>query len=369
MPEPAPVPREPRIDMLRGFAILTIVLNHLTQAVEFGGLRGGFIPTPTRYGYSTAAELFVFLSGYMVGLVYLSRPRPMLRVWRRAGTLWLYDLVLLVPVLPLAVTMTPAELNFWHLAPFTTAPAGALLDFATLRHAPRLLDVLQLYIILMLAAPVAIALHRRSPALMISVSLLLYAAAQALIIRRIALDPAANDDGLLKLLSWQALFFVPMALGARRLHVPLFRALDRNWIALAILAALFVAAAVAKPMQLEPAWLSGRHGLHLLRLGHALLVLLLYASVLTLAGRLLDAWPMRAIGSIGRHSLDCFAAGVLLTYGFALLWDHARGGHRAYYLLALAAVLLTGALARALDARAARRGADRAPPPTPAAAT
>jgi len=40
------------------------------------------IPTPTRFGYSTAAGLFVMMSGDMVGLVYPGR--PVLTVLRRA---------------------------------------------------------------------------------------------------------------------------------------------------------------------------------------------------------------------------------------------------------------------------------------------
>ena len=346
-----PIPREPRIDILRGFAILTIVLNHLTQAVEFGGLRGGFIPTPTRYGYSTAAELFVFLSGYMVGLVYLARPHPIRAILRRAGTLWLYDLALLALVLPLAAVMTPDELRFWQLTPFLVTPVHAAIDFATLQRAPRLLDILQLYIILMLAAPLAITLHRRSPALMVALLLSLYVVAQALIAWRLSLDPGAKDGGVLKLLSWQALFFVPMALGAWRVHTRVFTWLERNWVALGVLLALFVAAAFAKIWQAEPALFSPSHGLHLLRLGHALLVLLLYASLLTLAQPLLRREPFRTIGTIGRHSLDCFAAGVVITYALALTWARAGGGHALYYLLAALAVALTGLVAAARDHR------------------
>lgn len=347
----SPVSREPRIDLMRGFAILTIVLNHLTQAVEFGGLKGGFIPTPTRYGYSTAAELFVFLSGYMVGLVYLARPRPIRAILRRAATLWLYDVALLALVLPLAAIMTPGDLAFWQLKPFLTEPVSAAIDFATLQHAPRLLDILQLYIILMLAAPVAIALHRRSPVLMLATSVLLYAAAQGLIAWRISADPAARDDGLLKLLSWQMLFFVPMALGAWRAHTTVFAWLEGNWAALAGLLVLFTAAAVAKLAQAEPLLFSPQHGLHLLRLGHALVVLLLYASILTLAGPLLRFGPFRLIGTVGRHSLDCFAAGVVFTYALALAWDRAGGGRALYYLLAAVAVLLTGLVAVWRDGR------------------
>ena len=346
--------REPRIDILRGCAILTILANHLTQVVEFGGLRGGFIPTPTRYGYSSAAELFVILSGYMVGLVYLARPRPGRAVLRRAATLWLYDAGLLIVVLPLLAVMTPAEAGFWRLDGYATAPIANTLRFLSLQEAPRLLDVLQLYVKLMLLAPLAIGLHRYAPRGLIVLSVALYLVAQALTVAQLWGDPEAERSAWLDLLAWQLLFFVPMALGARKAHVALFRALEANRASFAVLATLFVAAAIAKALQetgllAEPEWWRGRYGLHLLRLGHAILVLLLYANVLTLARRHLERRPFTAVAAIGRHSLACFLAGVLATYGLGTLWSRIGGGHLAYYLLAALSVVATLWLARRLE--------------------
>ncbi len=350
------VPREGRIDVLRGCALVTILINHLSQVAESGGLTTWLIPTPTRYGYSTAAELFVIMSGYMVGLVYLSRPHPMRAVWRRAGRLWLYNLALLALIVPLALSMTPAELKFWGFARFLSEPIPAVIRFLTLQQAPRLLDVLLLYIILMLIAPVAIAIHRRSPRLLIAASIALYLLAQVLTIRHVSGSPTANDDGWLKLMSWQLLFFVPMALGARRVHGPLFEWLKANRWALLALTSLFALGVVAKIAQVpQPEWLSGRYGLHLLRLSHAVLVLLLYAAILAAAGPWLRTAPVRALGAIGRHSLDCFAAGVVLTYALGILWDRIGGGRTAYYASVGIAILLTVALAKQRDRRRSAR--------------
>ncbi len=350
--------------MVRGIAILTIVINHLGQVVEHGGLTRGLIPTPTRYGYSTAAELFVFLSGYMVGLVYLSRPRPMRAILHRAWTLWLYYLALLAIVLPLAAAMTSAELDFWHLDTFLNEPVRAAFEFLTLQRAPRLLDILQLYIILMLTAPIAIAIHQRWPRAMVAISVSLYVIAQVLVFLRVSADPDATDDGLLKLLSWQALFFVPMALGAARAHLPLFRWLEGRWLPFVVLAALLIATGVARYLQdigtlARPDWPQPRHGLHPLRLGHALVVLLFYASVLTLARRYLDIAPMRAIAAVGRHSLDCFVFGVVATYALGWLWSRAGGGPGVYYLLAALAVVATLIVARQRDGAKSRKSAGR----------
>ncbi len=342
--------------MLRGCALVTILINHLSQVAEAGGLTTWLIPTPTRYGYSTAAELFVILSGYMVGLVYLARPHPMRAVWRRAAQLWRYNLMLLAIVLPLAALMTADERAFWRLDDFLVAPALSLFRFVTLQQAPRLLDILLLYVTLMLVAPAAIAAHRRSPWLLVGLSVALYALAQWLTIRHVSSSPIANDDGLLKLMSWQLLFFVPMALGAWRVHGPLFRWLEGNRAALLLLAAIFAIGVVAKIWDVpRPEWFTGRYGLNLLRLGHTIVVLLLYASLLAMADGLLRTAPARALAAIGRHSLDCFAAGVILTYALGLVWDRVGGGHVAYYLVVAAAILLTTAVAWQRDRRRNRR--------------
>ena len=350
MPSTAPAERparETRIDIVRGIAILVILINHLSQVAELGGIRAGLIPTPTRLGWSTAAELFVMLSGYMVGLVYLRRPRPALAVWRRAGRLWLYDLALLALVWPLVAVMPAAELDFWRLGPFVADPLAAPLRFAALLSAPRLLDILQLYIVLMLAAPIAIAVQRRSNALLIGLSVAIWAGAQLWTLQLVG--AGGVKDGLPDRLAWQMLFFVPMALGAMRVHVPLLAVLDRHRGAAAPLLALFVAAALAKGS--EPAILDARHGLTVLRVGHAVLVLLLYLSLLTLAGRWTRAQPLAAVAMVGRHSLDCFAGGVLLTYGLGTLWLRLEGGYAGYLLAVAIGIAATVALAAWRDRR------------------
>lgn len=345
MPGPT-IAREPRIDILRGCALVTIVVNHLSQVAETGGVTTWLVPTPTRYGSSTAAELFVILSGYMVGLVYLARPRPARAVLRRAATLWVYNLALLAMIAPLVLVMSPAELAFWRLDELADHPGKVIFRMATLQAAPRLLDILLLYVTLMLSTPVAIAIHRRSPTAVIAASIALYAAAQILTIAHVSASPTGTDDGILKLLSWQVLFFVPMALGARRAHVGLLSWLERKRTPLIALLTVFLIAAAAKVTDYAlPAWLTPRYGLHVLRLGHAILVLMLYAALLAAAVRLLRTAPMRVLGMIGRHSLDCFAAGVVVTYVFGVAWDRGGGGHLSYYLMIVAAIIVTALVA------------------------
>jgi hypothetical protein len=152
---------------------------------------------------------------------------------------------------------------------------------------------------------------------------------------------------------------VPMGLGAMRVHKRLFDWLEGNGRALVVLVGLFLIGAIVKKLQVEgvlaePAWMTGRIGLGPTRVGHSLLVLLLYASALTMGRRFLDRQPLRAIGAVGRHSLDCFALGVVATYALGVLWGRSGGGYPAYYLLVAIGVGLTVVAAHRLDARKGR---------------
>jgi hypothetical protein len=120
---------------------------------------------------------------------------------------------------------------------------------------------------------------------------------------------------------------------------------------------LFAAVAVVKPMGIEPAWLDARHGLTVLRVGHAVLVLLLYLSLLTLLGGWLRRQPFAAVAAIGRRSLDTFAGGVLLTYGLGTLVLRLGSGHGVYLAAVAVGIAATVVLAYALDVASNRRPA------------
>src|SRR5262245_49587313 len=56
--------RDLRFDLLRGFAVLAMVVDHLAGPSRLYVLTGG------NYFYTSAAEAFVFISGIVVGVVY-----------------------------------------------------------------------------------------------------------------------------------------------------------------------------------------------------------------------------------------------------------------------------------------------------------
>src|SRR5688572_26151708 len=86
-------PRDPRLDVLRGAALVMIFATHVPGNV-YEGL------TLRTWGFSDAAEGFVLMSGVSAGLAYGLAFRPggdasggLRRVWARAWTLYLAHLL------------------------------------------------------------------------------------------------------------------------------------------------------------------------------------------------------------------------------------------------------------------------------------
>ena len=59
--------RDLRIDFFRGLALIIVLVDHVERMNGIEYVRGW---TPTSLGFSDAAEGFIFLSGYVFGMVY-----------------------------------------------------------------------------------------------------------------------------------------------------------------------------------------------------------------------------------------------------------------------------------------------------------
>src|SRR6266699_2125318 len=87
------VERDLRLDLLRGLGLWMIFLDHIPQdVVAWLTLRN--------YGFSDAAEFFVFISGFLVGWIYTPIVRggyflaALKRLWMRAGQLYIAHIML-----------------------------------------------------------------------------------------------------------------------------------------------------------------------------------------------------------------------------------------------------------------------------------
>lgn len=345
--------RDRRLDFLRGYAIMTITVNHAGGLAAAYGYDEFYVPTLTTVTFGSAAALFYFLSGYMVGMIYLSRPTFVQAMWSRARTLYGYNLAVFAAC-TVIVLLAPAAIGeATHYGPILAAPLEHTLLFALLMYSPYLMDVLQVYVLFMLVAiPFSVGL-RRWPGVVLGLSIGLYLAVQIVPDINLPGGPL-DDDGQWNFnpFAWQLLFFGGIILGERRTFS---RILDwmaaRPMASLAILAAVGVVVAgqaVAVFHDLE-APLAAKENLGPLRLLSAAVTTAGLMVVAALAVRILD-WPVISIVSLlGRKSLVAFSASIPLTFlgGWLFL---ALGETQTAYLAMIAAIA-AGVVAAAFVSR------------------
>ena len=202
--------RDLRIDLLRGFAVLMMVVNH------FGGASWLFLVTGGDAFFVSAAEAFIFISGLTVGMVYggialkEGLRAAQLKAVKRAWTLYKLTVVL---------TLLLATVSFYFGLPWITTlrvdnPILFAFDVLTLRQTLYLSDVMLMYTFLMLAAPIALwLLHKHRARLLMFASGALWLAFQ---IGRVDIPWQITGNVTFNLAAWQLLFFVAMVLGYHR---------------------------------------------------------------------------------------------------------------------------------------------------------
>ncbi|WP_310487363.1 OpgC domain-containing protein [Chamaesiphon sp. VAR_69_metabat_338] len=150
--------RDLRIDFLRGVAIVSMVVNHLECRSYFNNITQGHI-------YASSAEGFVFLSGFVLGFVTLQRidkiglNSAMQKLLERAKILYFTSFILIAGLGLLSI-VAPGMTR----PSFDRAPGEwwqILLAAGTLHLAPPIVDILQLYVLCLLASPAIFWLLRR----------------------------------------------------------------------------------------------------------------------------------------------------------------------------------------------------------------
>jgi hypothetical protein len=171
------------IDFWRGAVLIAILIDHIP-----GNPLENW--TPRNFGLSDSAEAFVFLSGLSVGLIYLPRARkygiePVAGgCFKRALKLYGVHIALTLAALVVFgaaywMSGVPDLIQAHGRAFVFGSPANGFLGLALLSHQLGYFNILPLYIVLMLWAPVALALALRGPLLALVVSAGLYTSARA----------------------------------------------------------------------------------------------------------------------------------------------------------------------------------------------
>ena len=173
-----PVERDLRLDLFRGIGLWMIFLDHIPHdVVSWLTLRN--------YGFSDAAEFFVFISGYLVGWIYAPIIRGGLflaavkRLWKRVAQMYVAHIMLfLIFTAQIARTArrfdNPLYENELNVFNFLQHPDVLIGQALTLRYKPVNLDVLPLYITLVFAAPFIVWCLVRRPNLTLLGSIVLY---------------------------------------------------------------------------------------------------------------------------------------------------------------------------------------------------
>ena len=147
--------RDLRLDLLRGFAVFAMVVDHIGGSSWLYALTGG-----NRF-FVSAAEAFVFISGLTVGIVYGDRLRRdrlrsvTVRLLARAWTLYAMAVWLAI-----GTAFFAAIFGLPRGVILTANPARFIIEVITLQRTYYLVDVMLLYAFLLALAPLALAALR-----------------------------------------------------------------------------------------------------------------------------------------------------------------------------------------------------------------
>src|SRR5438093_2063725 len=211
----APAKRIDGIDFWRGFALLTIFIDHVPENI-FQHV------TQQNFGFSDAAELIVFLSGVSVALAYVTRSfdgetvGAVRALLRRAFTL--YWVQILISLLIIAIFAGAAAL--WDdddlledADAVVSNPLQTTAAILALLHQLENANILPLYIALLLMTPLLLALARRDDRLMLAASAGIYLAARAFSLN-LSTWPV-EGTWFFNPIAWQLIFAIGIFAGRR----------------------------------------------------------------------------------------------------------------------------------------------------------
>ncbi|WP_256808121.1 MULTISPECIES: OpgC domain-containing protein [unclassified Bradyrhizobium] len=174
--------RDLRLDLFRGVANWAIFLDHIPDNVV------NWITT-RNYGFSDAADLFVFISGYTATFVYarmmlergflVGATRLTKRVWQLYVAHIILFVIYIASISYLALRFGDSEMiNEFNVAGLVDNATETLRQGLFLRFKPLNLDVLPLYIVLMGLFPPVLWFMLRKPDLTMALSIVLWLSAR-----------------------------------------------------------------------------------------------------------------------------------------------------------------------------------------------
>ena len=357
MTTPVSAERDTRIDVFRALALLTIYIDHV-PGTAYEHL------TYKNFGFSDAAEAFVLISGISVALAYGPKFQPgsrllaTLKLWRRAGVLYVAHIVATMMVIAIfcaaaVLAKRPDLLTFINIEPLIKNTPEVLIGIVTLGHQLGYNNILPVYSALLLMAPVWLLFISRWPWAALAVSGALWLAAG--IYQVAPLNYPEPGFWFLNPLSWQFLFNIGVA---AMLHVRRGGAIPVNRWLIGAAAAYVVTALVwvHSPLWGQISWfglppvltgfdktfLSLPRLLHILALSYLVVALPAFSNLFRTA-------PDHPLAILGKHSLPVFIAGTVIAMVAQVMKQIGSGGFAYDSLLLAAGIGMQFALAFYLE--------------------
>jgi hypothetical protein len=349
--------RELRIDLFRGLALWLIFIDHMSP-----DLLTWF--TIRSYGFSDAAEIFIFISGYTAAFVYgramrekgfvIATARILKRVWQiYVANVFLFTIFFAEIVYAARSFNNPLYSEEMGVNDFLKQPNVAIVQALLLRFRLLNMDVLPLYVVLMFFLPWILWLMQRRSDLTLGLSVALYVLAGRYDLH---LTSYPNGFWAFNPFFWQLLFVFGAwcALGgAKRL----------SWLILSpvtqAIAIAYICAAFSVTMTwyfpqlgfLMPHWLEqwiypiSKTDLDVLRFAHFLALAAVTVRWVPNGWSGLKSpllWPMILCG---QHSLEIFCVGVFLAFVGYFVLTEISAGLALHFLAAFIGILMMTAVA------------------------
>lgn len=214
--------RDLRFDFVRGVAVLAMVVDHLAGPSALYLVTGG-----NRF-FTSAAEIFLIVSGVVAGQVYgriaerQSLGVALRRLLERAGTLY---------VLTLALTLTTTAVGIAGASgkSIGRSPFEVLWSILTLHQTAYLVDVMLLYTLLLLVAPAAVLLMHAGRTWIVVLTSWLQWAGYQLFPGQSEVPWTIAGNNLFHFQAWQVLFFTGLVLGYHRKWLAAALPRSRQW--------------------------------------------------------------------------------------------------------------------------------------------
>lgn len=325
--------RDLRIDFFRGLALIFIFIDHIPDNIWASA-------TLRNFGFADASEVFVLLAGYSAGLAYWSMAErgdfrgALVRASRRASEIYVWHVIVFIASAILLygaarIFQNPSYVTNIAIGGLATDPWRTLGSTMVLFYQPNQMNILPMYVVLMFWLPAVLILLRRSVILTLAISFAIWLAVN---VAAFNLPAHQREAGwFFNPFAWQLLFTAGAAASVvvRRMQTEAQTqtpAMPRT--AFLVLASIYVLFAfiVAAPW-VQFSWVpDGRilpreivepmdkHYLSAWRLLHVLALAYLVAAIVPARASWLRQRWAQVVQTCGRHSLEIFSLGTLLSF-------------------------------------------------------